>query len=188
MTDQTDHLLTAITAWAAVAAALAAAISVVVSWRGIREQNHGAEASRKDFKLSLSADLSMKLEDRFDTSEQRKVRSRAAQALLSQSNMIAAEDVFDFFEMVGLLVRSDALTKVLAYNFFFHWVNLYWVAGHGKIMEDRRLSKSLWENFEYLYKIVCDLERKADPNSGDLRLANEPKRIEELLRAEIEDE
>ncbi len=184
----TDNTLAAVTAWAAVAAALAAAISVFVSWRGIREQNREAEASRKDFKLSLAADLSMKLEDRFDTAEQRKVRSRAARALLSKGNFVDAEEVFDFFEMVGLLVKLDALTKELAYNFFFYWTNLYWVAGRAKILEDRKVSKSLWENFEFLYNVVCEVERRTDPTSRDLRLVDEPNRIDDLLKTEIEDE
>ncbi len=69
----TDHLISAITAWATTAAAMAAAAAVWVSWRGITKQNAQAQASREDFKLSLSADLSMKLEDRFNVQEHRKI-------------------------------------------------------------------------------------------------------------------
>jgi hypothetical protein len=184
----TDHTLSALTALATALAALAAAAAVWVSWRGIAKQNAQAKASREDFKLSLAADLSMKLDDRFNTEDFRQTRSHAAQALLSGQKLVDAEDVFDFFETVGLLVRTGALTKELAYNFFFHWINLYWVAGQGHIQKKRKVAKSLWENFEYLYDIVQQLERMKDADSEDLKLAEQPQRLRTLLNEEITEE
>ena len=184
----TDHTLSALTALATALAALAAAAAVWVSWRGIAKQNAQAKVSREDFKLSLAADLSMKLDDRFNTEGFRQTRSHAAQALLSSHKLVDAEDVFDFFETVGLLVRTEALTKDLAYNFFFHWINLYWVAGQGHIQEKRKVSKSLWEHFEYLYDIVRQSERIKDADSEDLKLAEQPQRLKSLLGEEITEE
>jgi len=185
----TDHYyLSVITALATSLAALAAAAAVWVAWRGIVKQNEQAKASRKDFKLSLAADLSMKLDDRFNPEDFRRIRSDAAQALLSNQNIVDAEDVFDFFETVGLLVRTGALTNDLAYNFFFHWINLYWVAGQSHIHEKRKVSRSLWEDFEDLYKKVREIETKKDPNSEDLRLAEQPERMRNLLSEEIVEE
>jgi hypothetical protein len=169
-------------------AALAASAAVWVSWRGIAKQNEQAKASRKDFKLSLAADLSMKLDDRFNPEDFRRVRSDAARALLSNQNLVDAEDVFDFFETVGLLVRTGALTNDLAYNFFFHWINLYWVAGQGHIQEKRKVSRSLWEDFEYVYKKVREIETKKDANSEDLRLAEQHQRLRDLLDEEVIEE
>ena len=114
-------------------------------------------------------------------------RSHAAQALLSSQKLVEAEDVFDFFETVGLLVRTGALTKDLAYNFFFHWINLYWVAGQGYIQEKRKVAKSLWEHFEYLYDIFQQSERMKDADSEDLKLAEQPRRIRDLLKEEIKE-
>lgn len=176
------------TALATALAALAAAAAVWVSWRGIAKQNAQAKASREDFKLSLAADLSMKLDDRFNTEDFQQTRSHAAQSLLSGQKLVDAEDVFDFFETVGLLVRTGALTKELAYNFFFHWINLYWVAGQGHIQEKRRVAKSLWEHFEYLYDIVQQSERMKDTDSEDLKLAEQPQRLRTLLNEEITEE
>jgi hypothetical protein len=181
----TDHALSELIALATTLAALAAAAAVWVTWRGIAKQNAQAKASRKDFKLSLAADLSMKLEDRFSTEGFQQTRSHAAQALLSSQKLVDAEDVFDFFETVGLLVRTGALTKDLAYNSFFHWINLYWVAGQGHIQEKRKVAKSLWENFEYLYGIVQQSERMKDADSEDLKLAEQPQRLRNLLNEEI---
>jgi len=184
----TDHILSVLTAVATSVAALAAAAAAWVSWRGIVKQNAQAKASREDFKLSLAADLSMKLDDRFNTEDFRQIRSHAAQSLLSSQKLVDAEDVFDFFETVGLLVRTGALTKDLAYNFFFHWINLYWVAGQGHIQEKRKVSKSLWEHFEYLYDIVRQSERIKDADSEDLKLAEQPQRLKSLLGEEITEE
>jgi hypothetical protein len=181
----TDHILSILTAVATSVAALSAAAAVWVSWRGIVKQNAQAKASREDFKLSLAADLSMKLDDRFNLEDFRQTRSHAAQALLSGQNLVNAEDVFDFFETVGLMVRTEALTKDLAYNFFFHWINMYWVAGQGHIQEKRKIAKSLWENFEYLYNIVQQLEQIKDADSEDLKLAEQPQRLRTLLNEEI---
>lgn len=182
-----DNTLSAMTALATVLAALAAAVSLWVSWRGISAQNTQAKASREDFKLSLSADLAMKLEDRFNSAEQRKIRANAARAILSNEKLIEAEEVFDFFETVGLMVRTGALTKDLVYNFFFHWMNMYWVAGQAYIQEERKNSISLWENFEFGYKAVREMEEMKDAHSIDLKLAENPQRLRTLLQAEVEE-
>jgi hypothetical protein len=184
----TDHTLSALTALATALAALAASAAVCVSWRGIAKQNTQAEASREDFKLSLAADLSMKLDDRFNTDDFREIRSRAAQSLLSSQKLADAEEVFDFFETVGLLVRTGAVTKDLAYNFFFHWINLYWVAGQGHIHEKRKTARPLWKHFQYLYDIVQQSERMKDADSEDLKLVEQPQRLRTLLNEEIKEE
>jgi hypothetical protein len=188
LNEMTDHFLSVITAWATSVAALGAAAAAWAAWHGIANQNEQAKTSRKDFKLSLAADLSMKLDDRFNPEDLSRVRSDAARALLSNQNLVDAEDVFDFFETVGLLVRTGALTDDLAYNFFFHWINLYWVAGQSHIQEKRKVSRTLWKDFEYVYKRVREIEIKKDPNSQDLQLAGQPERLEVLLREEIVEE
>jgi hypothetical protein len=184
----TDHVLSVITALATSLAALAAAVGVCVAWRGIAKQNEQAKASREDFKLSLAADLSIKLDDRFNTEDFRQTRSGAARALLSGQSLVEAEDVFDFFETVGLLMQNGAVTNDLAYSFFFHWINLYWVAGQAHIQEKRKIAKSLWEHFESAYKEVRRLEQMKDANSQDLRLAEQQQRLKDLLREEVIEE
>jgi hypothetical protein len=170
------NLMTAeiITAWAAVGAAVAAIVGSFV-----------ASKSRSDFRLSLAADLSMKLEDRFDAKEFKETRSSAAKALLSKQNLENAEDIFDFFETLGLLVRTKAITKELAYNSFFHWINLYWNAGKEHVAVKRKDSKTVWENFEFIYNELLKTERQKDPNSKDISPSAE--RLQEDLQQEITD-
>src|ERR1700684_62811 len=115
----TVDVISAVTALGTLFAALAAAAAVWVSWRGIEKQNAQAQASREDFKLSLAADLSMKLDDRFNDEDFLRTRSDAPRVLLTKEKLANAEDVFDFFETVVLMFHTGALTNGLAYNFFF---------------------------------------------------------------------
>ncbi len=89
----------------------------------------------------------------------------------------------DFFETVGLLVRTKTLTNELAHNFFFHWINLYWLAGESYIKTKRQAAKALWEDFERLYSDVRKIEQSKDPNSEELKL--KPEQIRERLKEEL---
>lgn len=91
----------------AIAAVVAAAAAVIA----ILLQN-------KSFKENLTADLAMKLDDRFALPEYKEIRSRAARALQNRIDEEDAEDVFDFFEMVGLFTRRKALDVEIVHSFF----------------------------------------------------------------------
>lgn len=180
----TEHSLSVMTAWGTVVAALAAALAVWAALCQINKTTRIAQQSRTDFKLSLAADLSMKLDDRFNSDEFREARSKAARALLSRNSLGDVEDVFDFFETVGRLVRTTALTEELAYNFFFHWINLYWVAGQSHIQERRKIAKPVWEDFEYVFMIVRQVEASKDADSQLLKLDGDIQLQKTLLREE----
>lgn len=151
----------AITATGTIVLAAAAIVTVV--------------SQTRSFRLSLAADLSMKLDDRFQDKEFATIRSRAARALKEHVAEVEAEDVFDFFETIGMFVRLRALNAEIAHSLFFHWINLYWVAGRDHIRKRQAISKSLWRDFESLYKKVLDIERKKDPASKDIELSADAK-------------
>ncbi|HEV2498823.1 MAG TPA: hypothetical protein VGY31_04490 [Terriglobia bacterium] len=119
-------------------------------------------------KRSLSADLCMRLEDRFDSVHIKSCRSRAAKSLLTHSNVEEAEDVLDFFETTGLLVRLKALNLEMVYSSFFHWANTYWNAAKPHIDLRRKTRKTLWQEFEYLYRKMIEIEKRKDASSVDL--------------------
>ncbi len=129
----------------------------------------------KSFRLSLAADLSMKLDDRFQEEEFRATRSKAARALKEHIAENEAEDVFDFFETVGMFVRLRALKAEIVHSLFFHWINLYWVAGRDHIRKRQTTAKCLWRDFESLYKKVLEIERRKDPASKDIELATDAR-------------
>ena len=108
----------------------------------------------------------------------------AATALLNNQDEGQAEDVFDFFETVGLFVRLGALTEDIAYSVFFHWVNLYWKAGKHHIGAKQQEAASLWGDFERLYKTMCDIERRAHEESDDLKMPD--SRLRRQLQEEAD--
>ncbi len=174
------HLVTWLRNDPAWASAIAAYAGVFIAWWGFWKQG-------KNYKESLALDLAMKLDDRFIGEEFQKLRSAAARALLDQKNrdgLADAEDVFDFFETIGLFVKRKSLDAELVYSFFFHWVNLYWNAGNEYIKQRQEHSVTLWLDFEKLYKKLIAIEQQRDKHSKDIHPSRE--QIEKQLREEIE--
>ena len=120
------------------------------------------------FKLTIGADLAMKLDERFNEHDFLKIRVIAAKALRTNSDVKRAEDIFDFFDTVGLFVRLGALDPRIAHSLFFHWINLYWRAGEKYIKAERQKSKLKWEEFAKLYAVTRRFEEKRDPSSENL--------------------
>lgn len=131
---------------------------------------------------SVSADLALKLVHDFDGSENLARRSRVSKALVNKLNLSEAEDLFDFFEQIGLFVRKGLIDAEVAHSFFFHWVNLYWVAGKHLIEKKRHESASLWTDFEYLYKKLLQIEIETDPRSRFINPSDD------LIRQSLEEE
>jgi hypothetical protein len=128
-------------------------------------------SQNKSFKLTLGADLLMKLDERFQKPNFKQSRAEAASSLRDHDDEGRAEDVFDFFDTMGLFVRRGALDKEFVHNAFFHWINLYWVAGRDHIRRRQSVSKELWCDFEYLYRKVLEIEKRRDPRSKDIELS-----------------
>jgi hypothetical protein len=122
----------------------------------------------ESFALSVSASLSFKLSDHFDSPDFRKLRSKAATALVTNQDLENADDVFDFFETVGLYVRRRALDEETAHALFFHWVNIYWHAGQDCILRNQKRTVSVWSDFQDLHRTLLEIERKQDRNSRDI--------------------
>ena len=144
----------------AIGTVVAAAAAVYAIW-----------LQNKSFKANLTAELAMKLDDRFSSPECKEIRSRAARALQNHIKEEEAEDVFDFFETVGLFTRRKALDAEIVHSFFFHWINVYWTAGKDHISRRQAESKFLWKDFSYLYLKVLEIEMKEDPSSQDIALS-----------------
>jgi hypothetical protein len=156
----------------AIAAVIAAFAAVIAIW-----------LQNKSFKANLTADLIMKLDDRFSLPEYKAIRARAARALLDRVNEEDAEDVFDFFEMIGLFTRRKALDVEVVHSFFFHWINVYWVAGKDHIAKKQSRTTSAWKDFGSLYLKVIAFEKKEDDSSQDLAMS--PDTLESYLKDEI---
>jgi len=167
----------AITAWATIVIAVGTLASVYVAYRGIRSQ-------ARSFANSVSADIALKLLHDFDSEDSRKRRSRVADALLKKIRLAEADDLFDMFDTIGLFVRKGQLDAEIAHSFFFHWVNLYWVAGKHVVEGKRRASAELWCDFEVLYKALLNIEMARDARSRFINPSDEL--IQRCLEEELE--
>jgi hypothetical protein len=156
--------------------ALIALFGVSVSYRAFKNQV-------KIMAGSVSADLALKLADDFDSEISLARRGRVANAFLNNLKIAEADDVFDFFEQVGFFVRKGLIESDVAHSFFFHWVNLYWIAGRQAIAEKRVESEGLWKDFEFLYQKLLNIEMTTDPRSRFINPSSEiiKKYLEEEL-------
>jgi hypothetical protein len=171
------QMFEAITAWATIAIAIGTLISVYVAYRGIRSQT-------RSFANSVSADLALKLLRDFESNENKQLRSRVAESFLKNIPVAATEDLFDKFEQIGFFARRGVLDSETAYSFFFHWVNLYWIAGKPVINSKRKGATQLWTDFELLYKTLLEIEIASDPRSRFINPSDEL--IKECLEGELE--
>ena len=133
--------------------------------------------------LGLKVQEVERLDARFASAEFLQQRARAAAALESGEGLENVDNVLDFFEDVGLLLRRGALDKDFAHSRFFHWTNIYWRGAEAYVRSSReRGRRELWTEFEKLYASLNEIERKKDPGSADLSLT--PDQVSAFLRQE----
>ena len=169
---------------ASIAAALAACCSAYVTAGEMKRQNETLKEQMNAYRLALSVDVVLKFDVQFNEPNFKAVRSRAAKALLSKSNEGDADDVFDFFDTIGLFVKLGALSNELAYSVFFHWINLYWEAGKKYIAAKQTETSTVWRNLRMICEGVREIEKERDPNSEDLKMPE--SRLREQLKEEID--
>lgn len=174
-----------ITALAGVGMVIAAFGAVGVAYRAFKSQELSFHNSSETYRLSVSADLVTRLEEKFDGSLLRRPRHSATKALLENQNLGDAENIFDFFETFGLYWRLGVLNKEMVHSTFFHWINAYWIAGHDYIVKTRQgRSSTIWVDFQAIYEATRAVEGEKPPLSEDL---NPPKLVvTSYLKEELE--
>jgi hypothetical protein len=149
----------AIAAWSGLATAVIAIIALLLESRRSR--------------FSQAVDLILRLEERFTTEPMVSSRRRAAIALRSD-NKADADDVLDFLEMIGLLMRRGALDETMVWHTFFYWIHRYSLAANSYIRAAQTEDPTRWEELVRLHRRVVDVEkRKRGCSNGDLQLSPE---------------
>jgi hypothetical protein len=123
------------------------------------------QSQAKSLAASVSADLALKLTRDFGSDANKARRSRVPSAFINGLKLSETDDLFDIFEQIGLFVRKGLIDEDIAHSLFFHWVNLYWIAGKHRIQEERRAAVTLWSDVEYLYQRLLQIEMASDPHS-----------------------
>ncbi len=160
----------AVTALAAIVAALAAVWAI---W---------SESRRSHFVHSV--ELILRLDDRFGSEEMRKARQAASKSLLNKTNT-DADDVLDFFEMIGLLTRRGALDEKMVWHTFFYWIHRYYHAANEYITKERQKDPTVWKDLVHLHKRVIAIEKR-ERRCPDSNLLLSEDSLDEFLKEEIE--
>jgi hypothetical protein len=105
-------------------------------------------------RFSTGIDTLWRLQDQWDSREMRCARVAVAQGL-SNNSLPTVEhgqvnDVVNFFEFIGLLVRKGAVDLDGAWNNFSDWALPYWEELSGWIDEHRYGDATVWENYGLL--------------------------------------
>jgi len=81
------------------------------------------------------------------------------------------DEVFDFFDTVGLLVRRRVLDVEMAWSVFYYWVKGYGDAGEKYIADKKgEYGSKTWEDFEYLCNKMKKLEgRDTQMTDGEIK-------------------
>ncbi|HEY9167802.1 MAG TPA: hypothetical protein VIS48_16735 [Candidatus Kryptonia bacterium] len=156
-----------LTTWTPIAGVMVGLLGVIIAILSLRSQI-------KRSKFTQSVDLLLKLEDRFTSSQQMVSARRNAAKSLQKGGDSEADDVFDFFETVGMLVRKKALDEEMVWNTFFYWLHHYWVASENYVASQRADDPTTWEEFAFLNHCITQVEkRKTHCSDDDLKLSKE---------------
>lgn len=125
-------------------------IAVVALWLETRKS-----------RISLQADILMRLDDKFATDSLRKMRQTACKKLLAgEKNNSELSEVLNFFTLLSYMVNENALEPRMAFLNFEYWSRRYWLISQEHIMKERSYDPGSWENFEMLLKKFDRLSRE----------------------------
>ena len=133
-------------------------------------------------RITASADLLLRLEDRFDDKGFIEKRKDAVRAIknTTRANQGNIEEIFDFFETIGILVHKGALDEELAWSSFFYWLHGYYRFGKKFLDEQRENFPSRYEEVIRLHDKLSKIEnlnRPSDKSEWDIFLDEEGKTI-----------
>jgi hypothetical protein len=162
-------------------------------YREIKRQADTALESHKSYKLSVAADWLLKLQQEFDGIELTKARFYVAQfrrQLITNPELAPdtaihdlMEELWDFFETLGVLLKRGLLDKELIHTQFFHWVNGYWYLTKRYLEAERKENDPRWKNFVYLANELRKIEAHQYCRSKDLEWSN--SEYEEFIEQEF---
>lgn len=173
-TGESANLAGLVSAIAAVATVGLAVVAVYVEGRRIR--------------LTRSAELLLQLEDRFDSTTLRDARAGAAKAMLdrivgrdARADVSAVDDVLDFFDTIGLLVRKRALDREMAWHSFEYWIRYYLYIYREHVTERQEREPAQWRE---AIDMVAKLARIGSDFGDESANTLSRHRCEEFLRDE----
>jgi len=143
--------INSLAAWSGAIVALATLVVAVVTW---------CQLCHSRFALGVS--IVLKLDAIFDAEIMRTKRRNAAKALKDGTKGREVEEVLDFFEPFGLLVRRKAIDKEIVWSYFSYWVLRYDALARYQIIARREeeSDETYYQGFDYLVKVLKQIDVK----------------------------
>lgn len=121
----------------------------------------------------------LKFDDTFSNKEFREARATAAKTLIKHRagkkiDISYVDDVLDFFEGIGLLVRERALIEKFVWHYFSYWLRRYFILCKTYIetIQQRPDERSRWKDLAWLHSRLLLIEKKENQYSdADLVLS-----------------
>jgi len=132
----------------------------VITAAGVLVAAFSFQSTTQQSRLSLGADMLLKLDDRFNAQGMREARARAAQKLKAQPQKTDGDvdRILDFFEGVALLERRGAIDTELVWHTFYHWLFHYYHLTKSYRTLVRESDPSVWADLEQLYIRIMSLQ------------------------------
>lgn len=165
--------------WEAITAISTCVLVVITWWAFWRQLGVAREQMRVEIQL--------KQEDRFDSEPMVQARSSLAGLLLRRApHEEMQEDVMNFFETLGMLLRRRYLDSEMAWADFSFYALRWWSACKDYVREERTRKgndATLFEDFQYLVDALYVIEQaKLHKSRADLEPSADS--INEFLREE----
>lgn len=142
-----------IRAWSPTIAALASCVAAISAAYTAYRTNKNALRTR-------ALDLLNKAEQQWDSERMSKIRVEAAKALLAGNHeCYAIDDVLDFIDGVGRMVKENDIGKRHVWESFYHSFSAYLDSTVEARAEARKKDRTIWENAVALRPILAEQQR-----------------------------
>jgi len=150
----------------------------------------------KDYRRRLyDPSLVLKYSDKFFGKEFEETRITAAKKCIDLVNGGDPEkvespqdvdDVLDVLDDLGFWLEGEQISERVVYQFFAHWIQIYFEACEKYILSKRKKCPAMWEHMEPLYHEMMKLE--AFKNFNNANATSKVRLSQNDLLAELRDE
>lgn len=113
-------------------------------------------------------DILIRLNERFNGIDFRNLRAKCCQSLLKDKRLsdYKIDDVLNFFEELGELLKVGALDKKSTWAIFYYWVVHYYHATKEYRESSREADPALFTGFQYLFDELSNQELSNRADNG----------------------
>lgn len=129
----------------------------------VKSQDRATEKHLKLAREQMQVEIQLKLQETFDARPMLFTRRNLAnQLIVGVEHSVILEDLMNFFETVGMLIKKDYVDMDMIWFVFGYYGRLWWSACKDYIIEERRQldDKTLFVGFELFAEKLYEVELK----------------------------